>query len=268
MSYDLMVFNPKTAPKSEYDFLEWYGQQTEWGENHSYDDPKITSIELKNWFMEMITDFPAMNGPHAPIDIDDRIDDEEITDYSIGKDMIYSGFKWSMAEKVYPRMLELAKKHKVGFYNASGDGKIYMPDKYDNYREVKAHNKKKFSFGGISNYKELIEPSWNEIHKVITKLDGENISFLILENEKGDYLQCLGNSHKMTIEYRYEEENDYKHTVLGKMPTVKKETIIKTSTGEITIYENEIFDMDELTGIIRSFYEKNEVNNDFHFRNR
>jgi len=99
MSYDLMVFNPKTAPKSESEFLKWYDYQTEWTEDHSYDDPKVTSIELRNWFMEMIIEFPAMNGPYSPSDLDDRIDDDDITDYSIGKEVIYSAFRLSLAEK-------------------------------------------------------------------------------------------------------------------------------------------------------------------------
>jgi hypothetical protein len=130
MSYDLMVFNPQNAPKSEVAFLEWYHQQTEWAEEHSYDDPKVSSTELQNWFLDMIIEFPAMNGSHVPTDIDERIDDEEITDYSVGKDVIYASFRWSLAEKAYPKMLGLAKKHKVGFYDASGDGNIMFPNKH------------------------------------------------------------------------------------------------------------------------------------------
>jgi len=124
-----MVFNPNTAPKSEIEFLEWYEQQAEWEEEHSYDDPKVTSTELRNWFMDMITEFPALNGPLSPADIDDRIDNDEITDYCIGKDVIYSGFRWSVAEKAYPKMLEKTKKHKVGFFDPSGDGIIMFPNK-------------------------------------------------------------------------------------------------------------------------------------------
>jgi len=131
MSYDLMVFNPKIAPKTESDFLDWYNKQTEWKEDHNYDDVKVTSTELQNWFLEIIKEFPALNGPHAPSDIDDRFENEDdtLTDHCIGKDLIYSGFRWSVAEKAYPRMLELAKKHKVGFYDPSGDGIIMFPNK-------------------------------------------------------------------------------------------------------------------------------------------
>ena len=141
MSYDLMVFNPKIAPKSEPEFLEWYSQQTEWEENHSYDNPKVTSIELRNWFMEMIKEFPALNGPFQPTDIDDRIDndDDTLTDHCIGKDVIYCGFRWSAAEKAYWKMLDLAQKHKVGFYNPSGDGIIMFPNETG---ELESINKK------------------------------------------------------------------------------------------------------------------------------
>jgi hypothetical protein len=132
MSYDLMVFNSNTAPKSELDFLEWYEKQAEWNEDHSYDDPKVTSIELKNWFTEMIIEFPALNGPYAPPDIDDRIDEDGdiIADYSIGNDVIYVAFRWEVVESAYPKMLELAKVHKVGFFDASGDGVIMFPNEY------------------------------------------------------------------------------------------------------------------------------------------
>ncbi|MES2545248.1 MAG: hypothetical protein V4548_10210 [Bacteroidota bacterium] len=125
MSYDLMVFRKEAAPKTRTDFMKWYDDQTEWTEDHSYDDPVNTSIELRNWFMEMIHTFPAMNGPFASQDDDDL----NVSDYSIGKDVIYVAFAWSLAEDAYKKMLELAEKHGVGFFDASGDdGDIFFPE--------------------------------------------------------------------------------------------------------------------------------------------
>jgi hypothetical protein len=46
MSYNLMVFNKATAPKTRAEFMEWYEAQTEWKEEHSYNDPKNTLVEL------------------------------------------------------------------------------------------------------------------------------------------------------------------------------------------------------------------------------
>ena len=120
MSYDLMVFNPDKAPKSKSDFMNWYESQTEWKEEHDYDDPKISSGELKKWFLEIIKDYPAMNGPFAC----DNVDNPKVTDYSVGIDMIYASFSWSEAENAYLKMSELAKKHKIGFFDASGNGDI------------------------------------------------------------------------------------------------------------------------------------------------
>ncbi|MEZ5052877.1 MAG: hypothetical protein R2767_10985 [Chitinophagales bacterium] len=125
MSYDLMVFRKEAAPKTRTDFMKWYQDQTEWTEEHSYDDPANTSTELRNWFMEMTQTFPAMNGPFAS----DDDDNPNVSDYSIGKDVIYVAFAWSLAEQAYTTMLKLAEKHGVGFFDVSSDnGDILFPD--------------------------------------------------------------------------------------------------------------------------------------------
>jgi hypothetical protein len=91
---------------------------------HSYNDPIVTSDDLRNWFMEMITIFPALNGPFA---VDDP--NENVSDYCIGKDVIYVAFGWSIAEKAYGVMESVAEKHRVGFYDASADdGDILFPN--------------------------------------------------------------------------------------------------------------------------------------------
>jgi len=121
-----MVFRKEAAPTSKTDFINWYESQTEWSEPHGYDDPANTSPELKNWYMEIIKTFPAINGPYA------SGDDEEnhfLTDYSVGNDVIYIGFNWSVAEKAYNTVLELAEKHGVGFFDVSSDnGDIFIPE--------------------------------------------------------------------------------------------------------------------------------------------
>ena len=125
MSYNLMVFNKAAAPKTRAEFMQWYEVQTEWTEEHSYDDPANTSVELRNWFMEVIQTFPAMNGPLASEDEDNIY----VTDYSIGKDIIYVSVAWSIAEQAHIKMFALAEKHGVGFFEASNDnGAIYFPD--------------------------------------------------------------------------------------------------------------------------------------------
>jgi len=135
MSYDLMVFEKTKAPTTRVEFMNWFAQQTEWSESHDYDNISVASSSLQNWFMEMKETFPPLNGEHAPSDevIDEMLNDEELgahlTDYSIGADVIYAGFRWSLAEKANLLMLELAQKHDVGFFDVSSENRdIIFPN--------------------------------------------------------------------------------------------------------------------------------------------
>lgn len=132
MSYDLMVFEKVKAPKTRKEFLEWYEKQTEWGEDHDYQTIGISSPALQNWFLEMKETFPPMNGEYAP-DFEFLAGNEDldshVTDYSIGKEIIYATFSWSTAEEAYNLTRRLAKKHDVGFFDVSeNDGDIIFPD--------------------------------------------------------------------------------------------------------------------------------------------
>lgn len=125
MSYDLMVFELADAPTDHIEFIKWYHNQTQWSEQHSYDDPDICSQPLHNFFQELITLFPPMNGPLAS----DDVDDSKVTDYSIGKSIIYAAFAWSEAESAYNIVKELAIKHNVGFFDVnSKEGEIFTPN--------------------------------------------------------------------------------------------------------------------------------------------
>ncbi|XZF15501.1 hypothetical protein ACTHGU_05150 [Chitinophagaceae bacterium MMS25-I14] len=124
MSYDLTVFRPEAAPKTRSEFYDWFNIQAKWSEDHGYNNPAVTSDELRSWFMEMIKTFPALSGPYA---IDDP-GDGPAAEYCIGKDLIYVNFPWSFAEKAYEVTKAIAERHKVGFYDTSAnDGDILFP---------------------------------------------------------------------------------------------------------------------------------------------
>ena len=132
MSYDLMVFERTKAPTTKKEFMAWYEKQMEWEEEHDYQTISVSSPALQNWFMEMKEKFPPMNGEYAPND--DALDDDEnlelhMVDYSIGYNVIYAAFSWSVADEAYELMRSLAQKHKVGFFDVSGDDDdIILPD--------------------------------------------------------------------------------------------------------------------------------------------
>jgi hypothetical protein len=123
LSYDLMVFEPSVAPRQPEMFLDWFYDQTNWAESHNYDDPKVTSPRLAEWFYEIIKAFPPMNGPLRSEDIDDP----RVTDYSIGSAVIFAAFAWSQAQVAYSEVRRLAAKHHVGFFDVSGDAEIVFP---------------------------------------------------------------------------------------------------------------------------------------------
>lgn len=101
MSYDLAVFDPRADLRERGAFYEWYDATTEWEDGHDYNFPSHATEALRNWFMEMIQTFPAMNGPFAPDGTDEAVWDRA-ADYCIAPDITY----------VEKRRLPLSKKRK------------------------------------------------------------------------------------------------------------------------------------------------------------
>jgi len=126
MSYDLMVFEPSAAPSGRQPFMEWYRQQTEWGEGHDYNDPAVSTPALKAWFLDIIQSFPPLNGPLSSADLPE--DEDSVTDYSVGRSVIYCGFARSKSGAAHKKVVELAQKHGVGFFDVSSNGaEVWLP---------------------------------------------------------------------------------------------------------------------------------------------
>ena len=132
MSYDLMVFERTKAPRTKPEFMKWYEGQVEWSEEHDYQTPTVTSPALQNWYYAIKNTFPPLNGKDAPTDseLEENPELEDmVTDYSIGRDVIYAAFAWSKADAAYELVKELAKQSDVGFFDVSSDdGDIILPD--------------------------------------------------------------------------------------------------------------------------------------------
>ena len=122
MSYDLMVFEPNDAPVQRVQFLEWYLGQSEWREEHGYNDSAVPTPKLKTWFLELIQTFPPLNGPLSTEELPE--DEDSATDYSLGRSVIYCSFAWSKADFAYRTVFELAQKHGVGFFDVSSVGSL------------------------------------------------------------------------------------------------------------------------------------------------
>lgn len=119
MSYDLMVFAPELAPaKQRGPFLDWYEQQSEWAEGHSYDDAAVSTPALRAFYGELVLHFPALIA-----------EDDEGTDYTIGSAVIYMSFPWDKVDEAHDAVVRLAGKHAVGFFDVSSDlAETWLPD--------------------------------------------------------------------------------------------------------------------------------------------
>ena len=132
MSYDLLVFEKTKAPQTRPEFLKWFNEEVQRGEEPGSQSISTASPALRNWFMEMKDTFPPMNGLYAPsieqINADACLE-SYMTDYSISGGMIYACFAWSLADEAYGTVRKAAQKHGVGFFDVSSeDGDIILPD--------------------------------------------------------------------------------------------------------------------------------------------
>ena len=159
MSYDLLIFDSGSAPRERVAFLEWWELTAQWTEGHGYDDPEITTPELRSCYDELRKTFRNLNGLGSPTDEELKIPgvEDRLTDYSIGYQVIYAGFPWSEAETAYPLVRELAVKHRVGFFDVSCDepepeiyfpGDTLRPPSGGSWRQIAAD----FRYGDLSKY--------------------------------------------------------------------------------------------------------------------
>src|SRR5262249_6736223 len=154
---------------------------------------------LKEWFRETIAVFPPMNGPLAS----DDPDDPNVTDYSLGRSVIYGAFAWSEAEAAYKHVRDSAAKHGVGFFDVSVDhSDIWWP--------VPGWSLSCEARGEIPLPLDLT------FAETMSKLDPRKNSFFILERDRKNYIQVGGGKSACTVEYRlYETPRKYKHYVVG-----------------------------------------------------
>ncbi|WP_428029072.1 hypothetical protein [Ancylobacter sp.] len=124
MGYNLMIFEPSAAPTERRPFLAWYEQQTDWNDTDDYNDYEATTPRLRAFFLDMVATHPPMNGRLAADDPDDS--DIRLTDYSIGRDIIYLGGSWENADNALALALQLAEKHGLGVFDTTSD-MVWLP---------------------------------------------------------------------------------------------------------------------------------------------
>jgi hypothetical protein len=265
VSYDLMVFEPDEAPRDRNAFLDWYRLQTQWPEDHAYNDPAETTERLAAWYAEMRRDFPNMNGPGAPgVDEDDH-PHPRLTDYAIGRSVIYAAFAWSQAESAYAAVRTLAVKHRVGFFNVSArDGEVWFPPT-DDVPDTTAIPDLALTLEG---QQVLDSPSVALIEAAVDWLNPSGgPGFLILENRNGNYAQVGGGKEACTAEWREYLSAGFGHWVAGMPEQDSSRDIRIPGNGTcFSIKENERLSNESVKVILRAFAHGKSRPNDFVWR--
>lgn len=121
MSYDIMIFDSKKAPKDIDAFLEWEEScEDEIAEAIDSDEAKNSSKKLQAWFFEISKDIIPLTGQYSrenEIDYIEGEDDEIGADYFFCKHAIFLMFSTIETENLYKKVFESAKKHNLGFYD-------------------------------------------------------------------------------------------------------------------------------------------------------
>lgn len=256
MSYDLMVFEKTKAPRQKEEFLSWYEAQTQWQEDHGYDDPAISSPALKKFFEQIRTVFPPMNGPWAPSDeelLKQPELDNYLCDYCIGREVIYLSLPWSKAEEAYDAVKRAAFLSEAGFFDVSGKGQIFFPD------EKQAMVLEGQWFGPMEAM------DFSSVEKMLAEMTAENRSWLYLTDMIGSYIQAGGCCGAFTVERRqYTSVDSYEHKKADKQEAASKESSTVLITGNrVTIQSSQILTLEEVPGLLKDFFEGRETKNIF-----
>jgi hypothetical protein len=250
VSYDLVVFDPSSAPRNRVEFLDWFEKQSECDEPQRWDFPETRSPTLNAWLQEIIKTFPPRNVPFVHADPDDPL----VTDYGLGRSVISAAFAWSQAKSAYRHVKELALKHKIGFFDLSGqDGDIWWPVpgwRFTNETKGEIPLPLDLAFGPI-----------------LINLDSERNSFCVLENHQGNYVQCGGGQHGCTVEFReYNAPAEYKHYVVGHTNGSSEPASVRMSHGEVTLQTGEILSIDEAAELFQQFFAGSPFPKSYSFR--
>lgn len=96
-----------------------------------------------------------------------------------------------------------------------------------------------------------------EKSQVLTEIDGIEKSFIVLENENGDYIQAGGGNKLFTVEVRiYRDNDDFSHwkAEIRESANTSK-MVLNISESEVIIQSNQAINRDLTKRLFESFFE-------------
>ena len=123
MSYDLVAFEPRNAPRELDAFLEWFaGLQDVAEEQDSLEAPATEN--MRAFHSEMVGEFPDMNGESG----EHLTEGEALSGYEFWPDYILMDFRWSVSETAMKKVLCTAPAHGLGVYDLNDAVAFPDPD--------------------------------------------------------------------------------------------------------------------------------------------
>jgi hypothetical protein len=114
--------------------------------------------------------------------------------------------------------------------------------------------------------------NWKDVEAVITDIDGNTTSFVILENaDSKNYLQCVGNRAGLSVEYRQYIESTFKHFRIGKgkgeSPLLNEWFSLECKVGPIMILKAELLTKEDVIAIFQEYFQTQTIHSAFTKRN-
>lgn len=119
MSYDVIVFDPETAPRKEDDFFEWLDDLGETFEGSEENIPDTLSANLRAFYDDLRRTYEPVSGPHAYVG--EIHETTKVCEYFFGEKTIDLAFGWQLSSDGRKAVLQSAIAAKVGVYMSSDE---------------------------------------------------------------------------------------------------------------------------------------------------
>lgn len=122
----------------------------------------------------------------------------------------------------------------------------------------------KLTFEANGHQSQLESPQLLDVEAVVNNL---NSSYVILENENGDYIQCAGTSEGLVVEVRFYYQDSFKHFILGTKDQSKVWHTIHGNIGPIRVLGHEKLKVSDARELFKYFYSSSDVLPSYNKRN-
>ncbi|AIQ37630.1 hypothetical protein R50345_25175 [Paenibacillus sp. FSL R5-0345] len=123
-----------------------------------------------------------------------------------------------------------------------------------------------FYFEEDNNQIEIKNPQFENVKSYLGEMDGKTASYCTYELNDIHYVQCAGSKNGMTIEFRKQTDNGFRHFVLGYKSLIKTKIELPYSGGKIQVRSNEVISVADAKEVFFTFHSDQKVPEGFVLR--